>query len=98
MKTIHAVFENGVFRPTERVNLPEKCEVEFEPRVIGNGAPAALDDVQRRIWEFVAGQARHMDEIARHLSLTVSQASNALVLLEMKKVVRRLPGNYYERS
>jgi predicted DNA-binding antitoxin AbrB/MazE fold protein len=30
--TIHAVYENGVFRPLEKVDLPEKCEVEFEPR------------------------------------------------------------------
>ena len=33
-KTIHAVFENGVFRPVETVDLPEKAEVEFEPRLI----------------------------------------------------------------
>ena len=35
MKTIHAVFENGVFRPTQPVELPEHCQVEFEPRVLG---------------------------------------------------------------
>ncbi len=33
-KTIHAVFENGVFRPIESVDLPEKSEVEFEPRLV----------------------------------------------------------------
>jgi predicted DNA-binding antitoxin AbrB/MazE fold protein len=33
-KTIHAVFENGVFRPVESVDLPEKSEVEFEPRLV----------------------------------------------------------------
>jgi predicted DNA-binding antitoxin AbrB/MazE fold protein len=32
MKTIHAVFEKGVFRPLETVELPERTEVEFEPR------------------------------------------------------------------
>jgi predicted DNA-binding antitoxin AbrB/MazE fold protein len=26
---IHAVFENGVFRPTEPVELPESCQVEL---------------------------------------------------------------------
>ncbi len=31
MKTIHAVFENGVFRPTEPVDLPEGCRVNLEP-------------------------------------------------------------------
>ena len=34
MKTIQAVFENGVFRPTGEVTLPEKTTVEFEPRVL----------------------------------------------------------------
>lgn len=34
MKTIQAIYENGVFKPLERVDLPERCEVEFEPRVI----------------------------------------------------------------
>jgi predicted DNA-binding antitoxin AbrB/MazE fold protein len=28
MKTIHAVFEKGVFRPTEPVDLPEGKEVQ----------------------------------------------------------------------
>jgi len=27
MSTIHAVYENGVFRPTVPVDLPERCEV-----------------------------------------------------------------------
>ena len=33
-KTIHAVFENGVFRPVDAVDLPEDAKVEFEPRLI----------------------------------------------------------------
>jgi hypothetical protein len=28
MKTIHAIFERGIFRPTEPVNLPEGTEAE----------------------------------------------------------------------
>jgi predicted DNA-binding antitoxin AbrB/MazE fold protein len=34
MKTIHAVYESGVFRPLETVELPDRTEVEFEPRPI----------------------------------------------------------------
>jgi predicted DNA-binding antitoxin AbrB/MazE fold protein len=34
MKTVHAVFEKGVFRPLEAVELPEQCQVEFEPRPV----------------------------------------------------------------
>jgi len=29
MPVIHAVYENGVFRPKEPVNLPESVEVEL---------------------------------------------------------------------
>ena len=39
MRTIHAVFEKGVFRPLENVELPERCEVEFEPRPVLRPAP-----------------------------------------------------------
>ena len=31
MKSIRAVYENGVFRPMDEVDLPEHCEVTIEP-------------------------------------------------------------------
>jgi predicted DNA-binding antitoxin AbrB/MazE fold protein len=34
--TIHAIYENGVFRPTEKVDLPDPCEVEVEVRKFPN--------------------------------------------------------------
>jgi predicted DNA-binding antitoxin AbrB/MazE fold protein len=33
METVHAIYENGVFRPTVPVDLPEHTPVEFEPRL-----------------------------------------------------------------
>ena len=43
---IHAIYENGVFRPVEPVDLPDQCEVEVEIRTI-NTEPQqpSLDDV-----------------------------------------------------
>jgi predicted DNA-binding antitoxin AbrB/MazE fold protein len=38
MKTIHAVYERGVFRPLEAVELAERTEVEFDPRPVRAGA------------------------------------------------------------
>jgi hypothetical protein len=32
--TIHAIYENGVFRPMEKVALPDRCEVEVEIRQV----------------------------------------------------------------
>jgi DNA processing protein len=59
--------------------------------------PPGLDEGQRRVWEFLAGQPRHLDEMAQQLGLGVPQLSTMLLTLEMKRVVRRLPGNRYER-
>lgn len=39
MKTIHAIYEGGVFRPTESVDLPEHCIVRFEPVPIKTPVP-----------------------------------------------------------
>ena len=31
---IHAVYEHGVFRPVQPVDLPDRCEVEVEIRAV----------------------------------------------------------------
>lgn len=36
MSVVHAIFENGVFKPTDPVDLPERTQVEFEPKVVGH--------------------------------------------------------------
>lgn len=60
-------------------------------------APADLDDLQRRIWDFLAEKPRHIDEIVQQLQVSVQQVSGALLVLEMKKCVCRQPGNLFER-
>lgn len=64
MSTIHAVYENGVFRPTQPVELPEACEVEFEPRIVGGQTAAPLDGIYAVLDErYASGQT---DTAARH--------------------------------
>ena len=46
MSTIRAVYENGIFRPMEPVDLPEQSVVEFEPRPVKDERKSkALDDI-----------------------------------------------------
>ena len=46
MSTIRAVYENGVFRPMEPIDLPERPLVEFEPRPVKDEHQStALDDI-----------------------------------------------------
>ncbi len=61
-----------------------------------SGPPPGLDDNQRRIWETLT-ETCHLDQLVQRLGLAVPQVSGALMMMEMKKVVRRLPGNRYER-
>jgi predicted DNA-binding antitoxin AbrB/MazE fold protein len=43
---IHAIYENGVFRPIQPVDLPDRCEVEVEVRTIKmEQQQPSLDDV-----------------------------------------------------
>jgi DNA processing protein len=58
--------------------------------------PPVLDAVQKRVFDALA-EKRHADELTRDLSLGVSELSRVLMHLEMKRLVRKLPGNYYER-
>jgi predicted DNA-binding antitoxin AbrB/MazE fold protein len=45
-RTIHAVFENGVFRPTQSVDLPDRCEVEVEVRQVKpEGESPSLEEI-----------------------------------------------------
>jgi predicted Rossmann fold nucleotide-binding protein DprA/Smf involved in DNA uptake len=56
-----------------------------------------LDDSQLCLWELLKEQPKHVDEMARQLNRPVHEVTGALMLLEMKKAVKRLPGNMYER-
>jgi DNA processing protein len=59
--------------------------------------PPQLDEAQRRVWDALAEGPRHVDQLVQQLGLDVAPLAGMLLVLEMKKVVRRLPGNRYER-
>jgi DNA processing protein len=59
--------------------------------------PPGLDDRQRQIWDFLGTQRQNVDDIARTMNLPVPELTRILMVLEMKKVIKRLPGNQYER-
>jgi len=45
MKTVHAIYENGVFRPLGDVELPDQIEVEFVPHPVRQDADSDHRDV-----------------------------------------------------
>jgi predicted DNA-binding antitoxin AbrB/MazE fold protein len=66
VKTIHAIYESGVFRPLGTVELPERTEVEFEPRPVAKGENYSdrLEEVYAILGERY--QSGEHDVAARH--------------------------------
>ncbi len=58
--------------------------------------PPNMSEEDLRIWEFVKEQPRQLDEIVQALDIPVSQLTGKLMMLEMKGILRKLPGNRYE--
>jgi DNA processing protein len=56
-----------------------------------------LDPEQQRVWDALANQQRPIDGLVQELAMPVERITSLLFMLEMKKLVRRLPGNCYER-
>lgn len=64
----------------------------FEPPAV----PVGLDATQQKIWDALDA-TRHADELCRLTGLAVHQLTPALMQLELKQLVRRRPGNQFER-
>jgi predicted DNA-binding antitoxin AbrB/MazE fold protein len=68
--SIDAIFENGVFRPTEPVELAERTAVKIDVHVTGspstpaNGSSGALDEIYAVLAQRF--QSGHSDTAARH--------------------------------
>jgi DNA processing protein len=65
-------------------------------QIVAGPAPE-LDGPAEKVWDLLADGPRNVDAMTQQLGLPVSELTRTLMLLEMKKVVRRLPGNQYER-
>lgn len=73
---------------------PRRARPESPPPPAG--PPPNLDPLQQRVWDAL-GSPRHADELSRELGLPAGELAVVLMKLEVKRAVRRLPGNQYER-
>jgi DNA processing protein len=58
--------------------------------------PTIVDPMHQQVWDLLS-EPKHADEITRATGLTAGQLSGVLLTMEMKKLIRRGPGNVYER-
>ena len=60
-------------------------------------APSNLEPLQQAIWDCL-GEPRTVDELCRHVQKQSGEMAGVLMTMELKKCIRRLPGNVYERQ
>jgi DNA processing protein len=89
-------YSAALRRPAEPVPTSTPAPAPARAAAPTSGPPAGLNEGQRVLWTFLS-EPRHLDEIVQNLALSVSSASMMLLTLEMKRIVRRLPGSRYER-
>jgi DNA processing protein len=73
--------------------LPSLVEPDVPVQIV---TPTGLDPLQQSIWESLT-ERRMVDDLTALLNLPINELTRHLMTLELKKVVRRLPGNWYER-
>jgi DNA processing protein len=81
----------------ELEGVADQASVDGKTEAAPAGPPPGLDELQLRLWEGLAGSARYFDELVQQLGAGVPQVAAALMGMEMKRLVRRLPGSRYER-
>jgi DNA processing protein len=59
--------------------------------------PAEMDQPSRAVWEFLGAGPQFIDDIARGLVVPIPELTSLLMRMELKRLVRRLPGSQYER-
>lgn len=80
--------------PIEIPTVTPGVKPESETR---SPAPPGLDPVQRTLFEALSEGEVELEQLLERTRLRASEASSALFMLEMKKLVRRKPGNRFER-
>ncbi len=57
-----------------------------------------LNDQERHVVNLISSEPSHLDEVMRNTNLDPSRVLATLTVLEMKQLVRRLPGGYLVRA
>jgi DNA processing protein len=59
---------------------------------------ADMTPEESTLWDVLDDQPKHIDEISRLLQWPMSQVMAVLLTLELKGIVRQLPGKYFVRA
>ncbi len=76
----------------------DETETKGEPKQ-SELVPAGLNENERKIWQKLsADETTHVDSLLEQSELSFGDLSAALLNLEMRELIRMLPGKHYARK
>jgi DNA processing protein len=103
----HRLIKEGAKLVERAADITEELTPMVSPRIPGGsarperdeGAPAVpLAERERKIWDLLGVEPLHIDPIARQVGLSVAQAAEVLLRLELMGLVKQLPGTLFVRQ
>ena len=103
----HRLIKEGAKLVERAADITEELAPMVSPSIVGGstrsardeGAPAVpLAERERKIWDLLGVEPLHIDPIARQLGLSVAQAAEVLLRLELMGLVKQLPGTLFVRQ
>ncbi len=79
----------------EEFNLPE--EQAKKDKVEKTDKSDAVDGEEGRIYDLISSQSVHLDELLEKTNLDIPQISDILLKLQLKKLIKQLPGKQFVR-
>jgi len=79
----------------EEFNLPE--EQAKKDKVEKTDKSDAVDGKEGRIYDLISSQSVHLDELLEKTNLDIPQISDILLKLQLKKLIKQLPGKQFVR-
>ena len=95
----HWLIKQGAKLVESVEDVLEELKVAIPTRMTNEGPPVSdhskLSQAEQIIVKVLSLEPKHIDEISQETSLPISQVSSLLMMLEMKNIVRQLPGKMF---
>lgn len=88
----------GIDDVLQALGPPVKPVQRSETEQVHTPRELALNELEREVLNRISAEPQHVDEVVRAVPIEIPRVLSTLTILEMKRLVRRLPGNYLVRS
>jgi DNA processing protein len=93
------LIQDGAFVALNPDDVLSQIKEDYMPSMVQDSKPVLLlSDEQSKLYPLISYQPVHLDELARQTGLNISSLMNITLSLELKHVIRQLPGQYYVRN